>query len=205
MTLENKTLSERIKEIRASFGLTQTQLAEKVGITQRQIAKYEAGESAPRDIVLSKLSAALGVSKEYLLHGAEEYGANGRLPLLTQLELIHFGKSYIAPSEYAEIILPNRKNAFAYRHVGDSLEPYYEEGEFLIIDPVEQVERFTTGKRSLYLIMFGGEARVRHVDFANNGNITIWTPNRNYPPTTFHQDDAKDLLIIVGRVIGSIQ
>lgn len=201
--MSSQKLSERVKAIRTSMGLTQSELSKRIGVSQRQVANYESGLSEPRDIVLTKLSSTLGVSKEYLLHGTEEYGANGRLPLMSEIELVHFGQFYVSPSQYAEIILPNHPSAFAYRHYGDSLEPYYEEGEILIIEPNKIFTRFSTGKKSLYLVLFNGTARVRHIEI-NDDTMILWTPNRNYPPIVLDKKLSQHVAII-GRVIGSIQ
>ncbi|EOU4995453.1 LexA family protein [Morganella morganii] len=59
----------RITLARQSMGLTQGELAEKIGVVRRQVAAYEAGDSKPREKVLSNLAAALGASPEWLSHG----------------------------------------------------------------------------------------------------------------------------------------
>lgn len=61
-----KTLSERIKEARSFAGYTQQELADISGVKQRQIARYEAGDAAPRDRVLKKIADACFVSFEKL-------------------------------------------------------------------------------------------------------------------------------------------
>ncbi len=59
----------RITLARQAIGLTQGDLAEKVGVVRRQIAAYEAGDSKPREKVLNNLSAALGTTTEWLSSG----------------------------------------------------------------------------------------------------------------------------------------
>ena len=58
--------SERIKLARKRAGLNQTQLAEKVGLTQRSLSAYECGHVQPRRKMLTKLANALEVSEDYL-------------------------------------------------------------------------------------------------------------------------------------------
>ncbi len=55
-----------LKAWRKWRGLSQTQLAEKAGLTQAQIARIENGNTVPRADTLLKLSAALGVSADLL-------------------------------------------------------------------------------------------------------------------------------------------
>ena len=60
------TLHDNMKRARLNAGLTQTQVAEKVGITARQYQRYESGRSAPYIYDLPKICEALGVSYEWL-------------------------------------------------------------------------------------------------------------------------------------------
>lgn len=59
----------RVASARAQLGITQTQLAEMVGVVQRQIAAYENGESKPRMGSLLRLSRALGKPMAWLAQG----------------------------------------------------------------------------------------------------------------------------------------
>lgn len=55
---KNKPMLE-LKVLRIRKGMTQADLAEKVGVAQNTISLYEAGNRFPRDSVLEKLAAAL--------------------------------------------------------------------------------------------------------------------------------------------------
>ena len=52
----------RIKELRRAAGLTQTQLAENVGVTQGMVVAWEQGANFPRADKLPALAKALGVT-----------------------------------------------------------------------------------------------------------------------------------------------
>lgn len=60
---------------RKARGLTQTELAEMVGLTQPAINRYEAGEREPDDKTLAGLARALGVTEQLLTHGNRFRGA----------------------------------------------------------------------------------------------------------------------------------
>lgn len=60
-------LPKRIRQRRKLQRLTQTQLAERVGITQAYLAEIEKGRKSPSMEVFGKLCAALGCSADYLL------------------------------------------------------------------------------------------------------------------------------------------
>ena len=58
---------KRIKEERQLKGLTQLQLAEKLGTTQSTIGKYEREELQPNIDVITKICKVLEISSDYLL------------------------------------------------------------------------------------------------------------------------------------------
>jgi transcriptional regulator with XRE-family HTH domain len=60
-------VGQRIATLRQAKGLTQTQLAEKIGVTQQDIAFWERKAPAPRGDVLPKLAVVLEVSVDELL------------------------------------------------------------------------------------------------------------------------------------------
>lgn len=62
-------IGQRIMERRKKLGLTQEALAEMADVTTQFVSYAEAGKRAMRPENLKKLSAALGVSTDYLLTG----------------------------------------------------------------------------------------------------------------------------------------
>ncbi len=59
--------SNRLKELRTQSGLTQVQLAQRLGITKSVISFYELSERAPSPDVLIRLAQIFHVSTDYLL------------------------------------------------------------------------------------------------------------------------------------------
>ena len=64
-------LGERIASARQQAGLTQEQLAQKLGVTQRVVTYWERKPVALKPEQLSTLSATLGVTADFLLGRAE--------------------------------------------------------------------------------------------------------------------------------------
>lgn len=52
---------EAIREARLQAGLTQVQLAERLGCDQQDVSRYERGQAAPRDEMRMKVAHSLGV------------------------------------------------------------------------------------------------------------------------------------------------
>ena len=59
-------LANKIKERRGELGLTQAELAEKVGVTRKTVNTVENGVFTPSALLAIKLAAALDVSVEQL-------------------------------------------------------------------------------------------------------------------------------------------
>lgn len=64
-------LSERIKTLRKSKGLTQLQLAEKLNVTDKAVSKWEVGEANPDLSTIVNIASLFNVSIDYLLVGKD--------------------------------------------------------------------------------------------------------------------------------------
>jgi len=75
---------KRMGELRKEQGLTQTQLGELLGVSQQQVASFEAGRRRVTVAMLPNVAQALGVSVEQLLGVKAENGKRGPTPKLQQ-------------------------------------------------------------------------------------------------------------------------
>ncbi len=110
--------SERLKELRKQAGLTQVELAGKLGIVQSSYADWERGKKKPTQENLVKIAQILNVSVDYLVGNSEEktdeldniellfrMNSNG----LTKEEKIIFRKELIEFMEERKKAFLNRK------------------------------------------------------------------------------------------------
>ena len=65
------TVPHRLRIARETAGLDQNELADKMGVSRGTISNAENGRRIPRKIVVNAWSSATGVSKEWLLTGAD--------------------------------------------------------------------------------------------------------------------------------------
>jgi transcriptional regulator with XRE-family HTH domain len=82
------TLGERIRELRLKRGWTQQQLAERVGIQQKQISSYERGANVPSGQTFIALAEAFGVSLDYLAQISPHSSAQAAIADLDLLEKV---------------------------------------------------------------------------------------------------------------------
>lgn len=95
----NKSFAETLRSLRIEKNLSQQQLAEKLFVDRSSIASWETGRRVPDAVLITRLSACLGVDASYLLGALEQPGEPpqvilvdderillaGTLPLLEQL------------------------------------------------------------------------------------------------------------------------
>lgn len=65
-------MSNRIKEIRTSLGLSQQEFADRIGVKRGAIANYEIGRNEPIDAVITLICREFGVSEHWLRTGEGE-------------------------------------------------------------------------------------------------------------------------------------
>ena len=70
-TLTDKEIGRRIREARRAGSLSQTDLADKIGVTFQQVQKYEKGTNRVSVGRLHRIAEALGVSALSLLEGGD--------------------------------------------------------------------------------------------------------------------------------------
>ena len=79
-----RALGQRLAEARRASGLTQTQLAEQLGIAQQTLAHYEMGRLRVAVALMPPLARALGVTVEDLMGEEAPPAKRGPAPKLRQ-------------------------------------------------------------------------------------------------------------------------
>lgn len=86
-----KKMGQRILARRKALGMTQDDLAEKIGVTPPMISNLEKGKKAIRPDNLANVCKALGISADFVLYGANTRTSvdivADKLPHLTDAEL----------------------------------------------------------------------------------------------------------------------
>lgn len=65
-------MNERIKALRKALGLTQQELADKIGLKRNSFANYETGRNTPIDAVIVSICREFNVNEEWLRTGNGE-------------------------------------------------------------------------------------------------------------------------------------
>jgi transcriptional regulator with XRE-family HTH domain len=102
-------LGERIKELRRQKNYSQSELADKVGISYAQIGRYETKGAQPPAETLKKIADALGVSPDFLIYGSSDEKVKTKL---TDADLINQFKAIEGMDEEDKAVIKKLIDAF---------------------------------------------------------------------------------------------
>lgn len=216
----NDTLAERIRLARKHARLTQKELADKTGISQTAVHKLEIGRSRSSRRTVS-IALTCGVDPIWLdsgrgqmaFPGAEAFMAdsgcvgedgkpNRAYPLLARVPLISWDELTKYCGESAENFKPEvvswipvapkaSERAFAMKVPDDSMEPEFQEGEIIIIDPMMM------GSHNQFMVAHEETNRPTFKRFIDHGGQKYLKPlNNRYPMI-----DVKGELKVCGVVV----
>jgi transcriptional regulator with XRE-family HTH domain len=92
----------RLHDLRHQKNLSQTDLAQQVGLHYTHLGRYERGEARPTADALKRLADALGVTGDYLLEGATDDVARARFE--DRELLLQFQRVEKLPREDKELV-----------------------------------------------------------------------------------------------------
>lgn len=145
------TISANIKRFRSQIGLTQNELADRLGVARSTVTQWENGWSNPRMGMVQKLAGVFGVSTAdivadespsyYSVPGAMPVYSSGEatVPLLT-LGRVHAGALTDEEESERRVDVPASVNAshpraFALAVEGDCMDRVIPEGANVLVDP----------------------------------------------------------------------
>ncbi|MBY0421599.1 MAG: helix-turn-helix domain-containing protein [Parvularculaceae bacterium] len=119
------TIGDRIRQARKRAGLNQSELAERLGVTQPAVANWESGVHDPRRVVLAKLADALNTPLDWLADGARSPGERDKhaaaaylrrgirhTPVIRYRDAIRFlQEAHPDPHDFAEDYIPVTANS----------------------------------------------------------------------------------------------
>lgn len=133
-----------IKKLRSKFGINQTELGNKIGLSARAIDFYE---SSDRDIPTSKLQKIadyFNVSTDYVLGRSNDLQDDVKqIPLLGKIAAGYPTTMFADVIDYIDIpadMARGNKELFALKTTGKSMEPNFIEGDILIFEKTDNCE-----------------------------------------------------------------
>ncbi len=189
-----------LKAARKAKGLTQTEVAQAIGLTQNGYSYWENGKAKIDKDQILKLAALFEVSVDYLLGNTEVPVSSGvRIPVLGDVAAGIPIEAITDIVDYEEIdaALARTGEFFGLRIKGASMEPRMREGDVVI---VRQQETAETGDTVVVLVN-GDSATVKKIKYGQDG-ITLLPTNPAYDPMFYTAAEVEQLPVrVIGRVV----
>lgn len=199
-----KPVKDIIKSKRLELGMTMKELAEKVGVSEGTISRWESGEIANmrRNVIVS-LAKALNITPAVLMGWSEPdpIEARGvRIPVLGRVVAGIPIEAITDIIDYEEIPTQMAKSGtyFALQVKGRSMEPTLHEGDVVIVRQQPEVEN---GEIAIVLVN-GNDATVKEVKEGPDGLTLIGHNVGVYSPHFYTREQIRDLPIrVIGKVV----
>lgn len=192
---------ERIKYLREKSGMSQGELADKIGVTRATIAKYENGFSSPKRTI-EKLTSIFNVTTDYILCKTDIPYPNIKANRIPVLEKFSEGISFeeiqcVENHEEIPATWGNPSEYFAFHMQGHSMEPRIWDGDIVIAHKQNDVD---SGEIAVVLIG-NSNVTVKQITKINEGLMLSDFNTSVSTPRFYTSKEVHDLLIrIIGRI-----
>lgn len=201
------TLGERLRALRESRGLTQGQVGNAVGKSDKAVWAWENDVNAPRMGVIEKLAQFFNVTKAYLM-GEDEPLSSSDLPSnVRPISGLHYqrvpligevaaGEPIYAPEDLGVYVDSPVQADAAITIRGDSMIPTYQDGDLVYIKACPDVP-----EGSVAVVFLDNEGVLKHV-YKRPTGLTLISDNPAYPPIMAEFEDYDGKITIFGVPVG---
>ncbi len=200
------TRGDKIKTAREKCGITQTMLADKIGVSKQTMYKYES--NIVTNIPTDKIEAIADVchcTPEYLMGWSEEslikeelstYGLRPvTLHKIPHLGKIACGTPIYADEEHDSYVDSDVNATFCLTAKGDSMvNAKIYDGDIVFIKEMPTVDN-----GDIAAVVIDDEATLKRV-YIDKGTLMLVAENPKYAPLMFTAEDAKNVKIL-GKAI----
>lgn len=203
------SFSELLKQCRKQKGISQAELASKLGVTQQAVGKWESGKSSPDPATVARIAEILSTTADFLLGlyrpvsnvttPEERFFGNYAESLIPVIGTVKAGYGALAfeedyGQEYARVKDPS--NYFYLVARGDSMEPRIQDGDLALVHKQDTLENGDLG-----VLVYGDEGEGTLKRYIQRGNCVVLQPfNPAYNELVIKGEDL-NRLHIAGRVV----
>ena len=196
--------SNRLKALRNKKGLSQTELAKLLFVSQQTVAKWETDKSTPNPETILKISNILDVSTDYLLGNSTEPSSDSKSKYI-KIPVLGYVAAGIPTDaveniiDWEEIPAEMAKNAEYFGLVinGDSMEPRICKGDVVIVRKQSDID-----SGDIAIVIIDGERGTCKKVVKHSNGISLVSFNQAYEPMFFTWKEVEQLPIIInGKVV----
>lgn len=213
-------MNERLKILRKSLGLTQTEFGKRIGMTMQGIQKWEKGKSKPQQSTIKALISTFNVNPDWLLNGTGEMfigDANRQQEVSDIISIPYYPEVSAAAGSgalvYDENTVKNIKISSAIINIktgdkvcfinatGNSMQSVIDDRDLLLVDLTHK-DFIDEG---IYVVRLENTLLVKRLQKIPNGIVLI-SDNPQYAPITLNSDNFNENdAAIIGKVISVIK
>ena len=194
------TFGKRIKQLRESRGITQVDLADKVGVSDKAVSTWENDTFMPRMGTIQKLATYFGVTKSFLI--GDEPDPLPDLPNIVPLRRVQVpilgdiaaGEPVPAEEgfdEYTEIDASAPRCDYGLHVTSDSMEPTVCKGDLVFIRQQDDVD-----DGQIAAVLLDDSATLKRI-FHIKGGLQLLSDNAaKYPPRLVTFDEYSTIKIL---------
>lgn len=193
---------EQLKILRKRDGLTQAEIAARLGVDRSTYAKYENGQSEPNFEMLQKLADLFRSSADFLIGGTDQPSSKSGswVPVLGDVAagIPIEAVENIVDYEEIDTAMASTGKYYGLRIKGSSMEPRIREGDVVI---VRQQEDADTGDTAVVLVS-GESATVKRIKKEPDGGLWLLPNNPAYDPQHYSPAEVAEKPVrIIGKVV----
>lgn len=189
-----------IKALRKKHGLNQSQLAQRLNVTQATVSRWESGDILPDIEMVKSMAQMFNTSTDALLENSNQVSSRGvKIPVLGRVQAGIPIEAIEDILDYEEIEpeLAEMGEFFGLQIKGDSMEPKFSEGDVVIVRRQPDVE---SGEIAVVLVN-GDDATIKKLVKHENG-VSLVAMNPSYTPMFYTNQEIETLpLTVLGKVI----
>lgn len=204
-------ISENLKRLREIYGLTQQDLADIAGVTNKSVSAWELGNKEPRMGAVEKIAKRFGLKKSNLIeengmdniHISEPDVKNREVPTAAPLyghiaagnpsEMIEV-EEYI---DIPQVLLDRHPRAFLLRVNGDSMDKIVPNGALALIDPDSEINSGDVAA----IAVNGHEATLKRIHKLNNSIVLEPDSHNPHHKAKLYRCDEGNTLNIIGKMV----
>lgn len=200
------SIASNIKAIRNKYGITQTQLGQIAGVSDKAVSTWENGTAEPRLGAVQKIADHFGIPKSDIIDDNNIPNVFKNKTKGVRIPVLGYVRAGIPIDAVEEILdweeihpsMAMTGDFFALKIKGDSMEPRITAGDVVIVREQSDVE---SGEIAIVLIN-GDEGTVKKLIKYENGSIALIASNPAYTPMIFTPEQVEELPVrVVGKVV----
>lgn len=196
------SIGKNIKKLREENSLTQKELADIAGVTDKAVSMWEQGKREPRMGAMQKISDYFSVKMSVLM-GETDFGEKNTQKNLIYIPIVDFIPAYGHNLSEDEIIgYENVSASFAepggkyifYKFSDDNMEPVLKSGDLLLI----QLKNYIQSGAYCAISVDGNQPFIKKLIFTGD-KVELINENKNYE-NCFFMGEALKRLSVYGEI-----